>query len=528
MFGHAKRQTQPFWLVWVTTFAFACLTVAVNAFEADQFLIFFLFPIAAAALALAGFGRTVSKSEINSGWWLPMLPLGLLMIWYMFICVFGQFSISAILFHFQYDLDSNGVAGEIAYQIFSSSLPFGLIFVCWTKLSRGGTVLQRLGKILFVPLMLLNPFTLAISTYVASAYASQSLSLLQYYVDPRLAHLDEGIRKNLVHIYLESTERTLWDERLFDDVAAPLKRLEANGFSATGLDQAELTGWTLAGVVSSGCGVPLFNLGALNGNKFEHTTHFMPSAFCLGDLLSRDGYDLVFIKGAQLSFAGTDRYLHGHGFKNAFGYDELAIAGKSPPNAWGLDDEDVFGFAFREIERLSKSARPFDLTLTTLGGHSPSGYVSRSCKTRPEIMKHESDTMQAFACTNRLTEEFVQRLSNAGLLENTVVVIQSDHLAMRNEISRKLQSEKRHNTFIVIAEGLAGKTSSVGATMIDAYPTILEALGYTLPDHRAGLGVSLLSDRKPLMEAFGLNELNKAIVSDTALRDRLWNLKARS
>ena len=53
---------------------------------------------------------------------------------------------------------------------------------------------------------------------------------------------------------------------------------------------------------------------------------------------------------------------------------------------------------------------------------------------------------------------------------------------------------------------------------------ILEALGYSLPDDRAALGVSLLSQRETLLRQIGLNRLNRAILSDSDLRDRLWGL----
>lgn len=54
------------------------------------------------------------------------------------------------------------------------------------------------------------------------------------------------------------------------------------------------------------------------------------------------------------------------------------------------------------------------------------------------------------------------------------------------------------------------------------FPTILESLDFTLDDHRAGLGVSLLGDQETLVERHGLDTLNERLREETALQHRLW------
>ena len=60
------------------------------------------------------------------------------------------------------------------------------------------------------------------------------------------------------------------------------------------------------------------------------------------------------------------------------------------------------------------------------------------------------------------------------------------------------------------------------ATMLDVFPTILEALGFTLNDHRAGLGASLLSEKPTLVDVHGIETLNERLREETALQHRLW------
>jgi phosphoglycerol transferase len=96
---------------------------------------------------------------------------------------------------------------------------------------------------------------------------------------------------------------------------------------------------------------------------------------------------------------------------------------------------------------------------------------------------------------------------------------------MRNHVYETLKTLDRRNSFIMLGPGISPRLQSgARASLVDIYPTILEALGYSLPDGRAALGVSLLSQRETLLRQIGLNRLNRAILSDSALRDRLWGL----
>lgn len=140
-------------------------------------------------------------------------------------------------------------------------------------------------------------------------------------------------------------------------------------------------------------------------------------------------------------------------------------------------------------------------------------------------MSYPNETMRAFACTNTLTAEFIDHLDKRGLLNNAVLVVQSDHLAMRKEFYSELERQDRRNTLIIIKEGLSGEVNRTAASMVDVFPTILDAMNYRLPDNRAGLGTSLFSSEPTIVEQFGLAAFDHSILADTALRDRLWGLR---
>lgn len=251
----------------------------------------------------------------------------------------------------------------------------------------------------------------------------------------------------------------------------------------------------------------------------------MPEAVCLGSILQRDDYETSFMKAAPLAFAGTDHFAKTHGWQTRLGFVELRPDFPLGGNSWGLDDEDIYEAAFQEIEHLVSTGNRFALSLTNIGGHAPYGFVSRSCNGRPSVDKIEDPVLRAFRCTHELAAEFITRLEAAGYLNDTVVVVQSDHLAMRNTVFSELKKRERRNLFFAFGAGVDAQTIDRHMTMVDIFPTLLDMLGYQPTDGRAGLGVSAFSKLPTLVEEQGLSGLDRAIYADSELRNKLWGVK---
>ncbi len=103
---------------------------------------------------------------------------------------------------------------------------------------------------------------------------------------------------NLLVIYLESLERTYADHERFGDVYAPLGALGDQGVVFEGVRQIDNTGWTMAGMIASQCGVPLMPAGLLHDSQLEPLEQVVPGVSCLGDLLAEQGYSLTYMGGA--------------------------------------------------------------------------------------------------------------------------------------------------------------------------------------------------------------------------------------
>jgi hypothetical protein len=301
--------------------------------------------------------------------------------------------------------------------------------------------------------------------------------------------------KNLIFLYLESVEQLYFDQLLYPKLLPNLQALKGVNHDYTNVKQVGITGFTIAGIVASQCGVPLNirrEYGGVSNTALATLTRPLEGYICLGDILKAYNYNTVMYKGASLSFSGTRNFLDYHGFieaKGAADWDlELPSADRT---GWGIYDDTLFDLAFNRISQLDKEERPFALSLVTLDTHHPNGHASKSC---PKYTYADDTMLDALHCTDYLVGKFVESLKRDSILDDTVLVIFSDHLAMRNtqwEVLKK-HKEERRLTFIVVS-GEEKKEFNKAATHFDITPTTLDYLGIPGYEYLMG-GRSLKSD----------------------------------
>lgn len=329
------------------------------------------------------------------------------------------------------------------------------------------------------------------------ASASDAPLFSELYQTPRFEHAPAR-PKNLVYIYVESLERTYFDDDLFPGLISGLKELERDSLSFSGLSQAPGTHWTIAGMVASQCGIPLVT--ASGGNSMSGIDRFLPGATCLGDVLHSKGYALTFMGGADLDFAGKGKFYASHGFSEVLGRRELQglLEDQGYVNAWGIYDDVLLDQAYQRFEELSQEASPFALFALTLDTHHPRGHLSRRC----DGMLYGdggNPILNAVKCSDHLVSEFVRKITQSPHGANTMVVIGSDHLAMGNTATHLLMRGDRKNLFMVIdPDRKQGSVIDKPGTTLDIAPTLLSLLGYDAPAF--GLGRNLLGDGPTLAE----------------------------
>lgn len=266
-----------------------------------------------------------------------------------------------------------------------------------------------------------------------------------------------------------------------------------------------MTEWTIAGMVSSQCGIPLATYKP-NRNDLSTVERFIPGATCLGEILALQGYRNVYIGGADLSFAGKNRFFPEHGFSEVIGLNEIQVNQRQPlpTSRWGIYDDALLEIAYNKFRELSSQKLPFALFLLTLDTHPPSGHVTPAC----ESIVYEngnSEILNAIKCADGLITGFIRSLEEyvREQGQELVIIIVSDHLMMKTDISSILEAAdtKRENLFIARSSDLTPGMIEREGTTLDIAPTVLNLLGWEAD--AMALGRNLLKPEKTLVEKYG-------------------------
>ena len=454
-------------------------------------------------------------------WPWSLLPLSLFSVYVYLADSFGNVDLGAVFFHLQAGMAEHGGAGKMLLAL-TYTLTVLAVLVSVTWLSRHDQRWRLTERFFAIALLAANPLLYGIGQRSAAIVTDDGAWLDRRYVAPPTG--DQPNAPNLLLMYLESMERTYSNE-LFGDAYADLAALGERGLVFEGIQQMENTGWTMAGMIASQCGVPLMPAGLLHDSQFEPLSQVVPGVECLGDVLAGQGYRLSFLGGASTQFAGKGLFYRGHQFDTVKGKEELLPDLEDPEyvNSWGLYDDTLYDVTVDEIRRLSEEDDgPWAVVNLSIAGHAPSGFPSQTCLDRQGEFDGQ-DILYSVECSARQARDLVERLEQEGLLENTLVVVLSDHLTMRVSVWDQLTTLDRDNTLIMLGEDIRPQRVRRGATMLDVFPTILDAMGLILNDHRAGLGASLLGSQPTLVEIHGLEALNQRLREETALQHRLWD-----
>ena len=326
--------------------------------------------------------------------------------------------------------------------------------------------------------------------------------------------------KNLILIYVESLESGYRDQQAFGaDLLAPLD--SPDGASFASFQQAPGTGWTIAGLVATQCGVPLKRVTLFDENTQGRALRsFLPNATCLSDILARHGYRNVFMGGASTQFAGKGKFLREHAYHEVYGKEDWMADGvnEDAMNGWGLFDDDLFARARVKLHALAARKQPFNLTLLTVNTHEPNGHLSSSCRRRG--YRGFGGVVQ---CTARDLADFIGFVRASGYLDNTNIVVIGDHLARKNPLFARLESMPARNVFNLFISAEQPLRNTDRILHFDLLPTILEFSGFDVAGGRLGLGYSAFYAHADHAPAQRFGEMQQALMnrSDTYLA--LWS-----
>jgi phosphoglycerol transferase len=412
---------------------------------------------------------------------------------------------SAVIFHLRYGL--SGAGFEEYFPLIGISI-LGVFLALLISRWIVKTTIPRLvffekmpGFVFWIFILLvfvIHPSTVGfvdtITGRVLFRATSEPSNFYDFYRFPGLGN-QAGEKKNLVYIYLEGLEHTYFDEKIFPGLLPNLSKLESGGMSFTEIESVNGTAWTIGGLTATQCGIPLFTPS--HGNSMSGMDRFLPNARCVGDLLSSEGYHLIYLNGSSLEFAGKGKLFETHGFEELVGLDVISKSNPdAKPHGWGFNDDVLFDFAFDRFEDLSRASNPFAMFMLTVDTHPPDGRLSQSCQ-GIEYKNGDNRMLNAVACTDLIVSRLVSRIQASEFARNTVVVISSDHLAMRNPATDLLETLDRRNLFLILDPDSSSGTNQRRGSLLDVAPTWLHSLGYKAD---LGLGRSLFHDDKTLVE----------------------------
>lgn len=425
--------------------------------------------------------------------------------WWMSDYFTGQGIDELVIYHLRTDLSGAGLA-EFKYHLI-----FGLLYivsillisvysykVVRVKFSVEQKKLQSFGALIaLIAAVVIHP-ALGDANRVVTNQLAEGTSIV-----PELFHnyeIDESSalnKKNIIYIYLESVEATYLDEDIFPNLMPNISQYRKNALSFDDIRQVYGDGWTIGGMVSSQCGMPLVT--ASQGNSMSGIDRFLPEAVCLGDILIKNGYILEYYGGASLDFAGKGNFYRTHGFDGVYGLEELKnqIDPHSELSSWGLHDDDLFNIVSQRAKKLLDGNEPFGLFALTLDTHHPNGHVSQTC----ENLKYRDGSnpiLNAVHCADNLLFDLIKKIQKFDTTNNTLIVVSSDHLAMPNTASQFLKLGDRRNLLFILNSGLDDQVIEKPGALYDIAPTLLDLLGSNQTE--LGFGRSLLREASTLLE----------------------------
>jgi hypothetical protein len=214
---------------------------------------------------------------------------------------------------------------------------------------------------------------------------------------------------------------------------------------------------------------------------FELASNPVRAADCLPAVMGRAGWSTHFLQAAGLGFMGKDRVMPRMGFQQVHG-SEWFTDPNPYPFEWGAVDSAFFAGARRYIAELQRADSPWMLTLLTVGTHQPYGVPDGIEKDYPSRKHAVVDLL------DQAVADFITKLRQDGVLENTLVVLLSDE----SHGSAGGDWICSWGLGMVLAPETLPRLKKGGYGLVDVEASVLDYCGITPP--RSIIGRSLFRD----------------------------------
>lgn len=214
----------------------------------------------------------------------------------------------------------------------------------------------------------------------------------------------------------------------------------------------------------------------------------------LPEILSKNGYETLWISGYTADFHNKRFFLNSHGINKIYDRDTLP-----PPEqdiiGWGMNDNEMLGHAW---DIINDTPEPFFAEITTLSSHisDDTEYPNNVKLADIEGGDMYRNYMKGTAYTADAVAKFIDKLLSSKFAQNTIVIVTGDHglwLFKEDKSSIFKKTETFFRSPLLIWAPPKVLSSGVDETIgshIDIAPTILDMLN--IRAQNTFMGTSLL------------------------------------
>lgn len=366
-------------------------------------------------------------------------------------------------------------------------------------------------------LSLFNVLRLVDKNHEITAYFNSQKSadkfdyIKDYYTIPNIKNVHFKEKNNVVLVMGESLESNF---NFTEPMSKELDKIEQKGESVTKFVNATGSSWTIGALTGWHFGLPL-KIPVKYDNSFVpignlHKTYdskrgFLPNAKTIFEILKANGYKTALILGSDSNFSGMKKLFSMHGHFEILDKNYWQQKGwnidKYQGTGWGFSDSFIFARAKEKYLELQNDGIPFVLIVETIDTHGPDGYC-------PKDKIKFYDIRDAFLETDRQISNFVnfiQKNKNAPLALGVI----GDHYFMGTP--PMFANIERHirNIFIGNVPKILEEKRKQYISSVDMAPTILQASGAYWGSSKFGLGTSIFSKDKSLIQRLGQKKYNR-------------------
>ena len=285
------------------------------------------------------------------------------------------------------------------------------------------------------------------------------------------------------------------------------------------------TGWTIGEVVAKNCAIPL--IGLINNMNSVKT--FLPKAPCLMNILQENGYSFYHIQGSSIKFASMDIFLKSHKVDSSHIYDISNFQDYQTHDSIffnTIPDYNLYNESKNIISKISSdTSKPWAIQLFTMDTHGPYGRFDSNCVDVPHPKDIKSQYPNVLKCASKQLDNFLKWAKAQPWYESTTIVVMGDHPAMIDKDLLVFSKNQKNRLWLnfFINSTLTPPQKQRNFTSLDMFPTVLEAMGAQIEGHALGLGRSLFSNEKTLIEKYGKDSLNTLIKKRSIEYEAFWN-----